>query len=159
VDSAAFLMDLPHSTATDRQTGVPWDHPDIMATIDEMINKHYLKKQLTPVSIHPVSGSTLLLTDAETSPLEPLPEKFPPKPYASNRYCGFKKLKSTPTIKQNKQKVWKPRQTHPKLTLGMDVGLTEACNLALCALVGRLAYKDKSNQSLEDWIAAHGSLY
>jgi hypothetical protein len=36
----------------------------------------------------------------------------------------------------------------------MDVGLTEACNLALCALVGRLSYKDKSNQSLEDWIAA-----
>jgi len=34
----------------------------------------------------------------------------------------------------------------------MDIGLPEACNLALCALVGRLAYKDFCKQKLEDWI-------
>jgi hypothetical protein len=52
------------------------------------------------------------------------------------------------------QRVWKPKKSHPKLALGMDVGLSEACNLALCALVGRLAYKDKCNLRLEDWITA-----
>jgi hypothetical protein len=37
----------------------------------------------------------------------------------------------------------------------MDVGLTDACNLALCALVGRLAYKEKCKQNLDDWITRH----
>jgi hypothetical protein len=37
----------------------------------------------------------------------------------------------------------------------MDVGLSEACNLALCALVGRLAYKEKCKQSLDAWISKH----
>jgi hypothetical protein len=37
----------------------------------------------------------------------------------------------------------------------MDVGLTEACNLALCALVGRLAYKEKCKQSMDAWITKH----
>jgi hypothetical protein len=37
----------------------------------------------------------------------------------------------------------------------MDVGLTEACNLALCALVGRLAYKEKCKQSVDAWISIH----
>jgi hypothetical protein len=37
----------------------------------------------------------------------------------------------------------------------MDVGLTEACNLALCALVGRLAYKEKCKQSMDAWISTH----
>jgi hypothetical protein len=50
-------------------------------------------------------------------------------------------------------KVWKPKLRHPKLILGMDVGLSEACNLALCALVGRLAYKEKCKQNIDDWIA------
>jgi hypothetical protein len=81
-------METHHPAATDRQTGDPWDHPDIMASIDEMINKHYQKKQPTPVPIHPVSGSTLLSSDADTTPLKPLPEKFPPKPYTSNRHGG-----------------------------------------------------------------------
>jgi hypothetical protein len=34
----------------------------------------------------------------------------------------------------------------------MDIGLTEACNLALCALVGRVAYKQNCKQKLEDWM-------
>jgi hypothetical protein len=37
----------------------------------------------------------------------------------------------------------------------MDVGLSEACNLALCALVGRLAYKEKCKQNFDAWIATH----
>jgi hypothetical protein len=53
------------------------------------------------------------------------------------------------------QKVWKPKLRHPKLILGMDVGLSEACNLALCALVGRLDYKEKCKQNFDVWIANH----
>jgi hypothetical protein len=37
----------------------------------------------------------------------------------------------------------------------MDVGLSDACNLALCALVGRLAYKEHCKQSLESWVSVH----
>jgi hypothetical protein len=35
------------------------------------------------------------------------------------------------------QRVWKPKRKKHRLVMGMDVGLEEACNLALCALVGR----------------------
>jgi hypothetical protein len=36
----------------------------------------------------------------------------------------------------------KARKQH-RLVMGMDIGLEEACNLALCALVGRLAYRER----------------
>jgi hypothetical protein len=115
VESVASLMETLNSEATDRQTGDPWDHPDIMATIDEMINNHYLKKQHTPVSRYPVSGSTLHSSDAETTPLKPLPEENPPKPYAYNRNRGHHKQTSTPsghppTNKHKPQRVWKPKR-------------------------------------------------
>jgi hypothetical protein len=58
-------------------------------------------------------------------------------------------------IHKRQQRVWKPKLKHPKLILGMDVGLTEACNLALCALVGRLAYKEKCKQNVDAWITNH----
>ena len=58
-----------------------------------------------------------------------------------------------PGIRKRTQKIWKPTRRHPKLILGMDIGLSEACNLALCALVGRLAYKEKCKQKVEDWVA------
>jgi hypothetical protein len=51
-------------------------------------------------------------------------------------------------------KAWKPKQKHPILVLWMDVGLSEAYNLDICALVGRLAYKDKCKQRLEEWITS-----
>jgi hypothetical protein len=38
-------------------------------------------------------------------------------------------------------RVWRPKRTKHIMVLGMDVGLEESCNLALCALVGRLAYR------------------
>jgi hypothetical protein len=51
-------------------------------------------------------------------------------------------------------RVWKPKQKHPRLVLGMDVGLSKACNLDLCALVGRITYKERCKQGLEDWLSA-----
>jgi hypothetical protein len=49
-------------------------------------------------------------------------------------------------------KVWRPKRTKCKLVLGMDIGLEESCNLALCALVGRLAYRSRCLIPLEDWV-------
>jgi len=61
-------------------------------------------------------------------------------------FPGIKNPDASPSQKvygpcKKPQKVWKPKRKHPKLVLGMDVGLSEAVNLALCALVGHLAYK------------------
>jgi hypothetical protein len=36
--------------------------------------------------------------------------------------------------------------------MGMDIGLEESCNLALCALVGRLAYRSRCSSSIEEWV-------
>jgi len=36
--------------------------------------------------------------------------------------------------------------------MGMDVSLEEVCNLALCALVGRLDYRSCCKQTLTDWM-------
>jgi hypothetical protein len=66
-------------------------------------------------------------------------------PSIPHKNCSYKR----------QHKVWKPKQRHPRLTLGMDVELSEACNLALCALVGRLAYKEKCKQNFADWISTH----
>jgi hypothetical protein len=147
-------METLNTDVSAGQTEDPWDHPDIIASIDEMINNHHRTQISRPLA----PGSTLHTSDTGKSPLKPLPELNPQKPRAYNRNCGNHQRTNTPTcrpssIKKKPQRVWKPKATHPKLVLGMDVGLTEACNLALCALVGRLAYKEKCNLSLEDWIA------
>jgi hypothetical protein len=49
-------------------------------------------------------------------------------------------------------KVWRPKRTKRKLVLGMDIGLEESCNLALCTLVGRLAYRSRCLIPLEEWV-------
>jgi hypothetical protein len=49
-------------------------------------------------------------------------------------------------------KVWKPKRTKQKLVMGMDIGLEESCNLALCALVGRLAYRSRCVSPLDEWV-------
>jgi hypothetical protein len=48
--------------------------------------------------------------------------------------------------------VWKPKRKKQRLVLGMDVGLEDACNLAMCALVGRFAYKERCTQKLSEWM-------
>jgi hypothetical protein len=37
----------------------------------------------------------------------------------------------------------------------MDVGLEEMCQLSLCALVGRFAYKSRSSISFNEWMHTH----
>jgi hypothetical protein len=152
-------METPNTDSTERQNGDPWDHPDIIASIDEMISDHYRKEKRTPVSRIPALGSPLHTSISRDTPLKPFSEIDPLKPFAYNRSCGnlhktcFPSSRPHPnTTLKKPQRVWKPKKTHPKLVLGMDVGLSEACNLALCALVGRLAYKDKCNLRLDDWI-------
>jgi hypothetical protein len=49
-------------------------------------------------------------------------------------------------------RVWRPKRTKHRLVMGMDVILEEACNLALCALVGRLTYRSCCKQTLTDWM-------
>jgi hypothetical protein len=39
--------------------------------------------------------------------------------------------------------------------IGMDVGLEETCQLSLCALVGRFAYKTRSSTTFKDWMHSH----
>jgi hypothetical protein len=48
--------------------------------------------------------------------------------------------------------VWRPKCKKHRLVMGMDVGLDEACNLALCALVGRLSYQSWCKQPLTEWM-------
>jgi hypothetical protein len=151
-------METLNTDATERLNGDPWDHPDIIASIDEMISNHYQQDKRTPVSRFPAPGSTLHTSVVGDTLPKPLPELDPQKPCKYYRNSGNPQKTSfhssrPPPNKHKPQRVWKPKKTHPKLVLGMDVGLTEACNLALCALVGRLAYKDKCNLLLDDWIA------
>lgn len=42
---------------------------------------------------------------------------------------------------QGRKKLWKPRKAKRKMVLRDDVGLKEACNLALCTLVARFSYR------------------
>jgi hypothetical protein len=47
---------------------------------------------------------------------------------------------------------WKPKKVRRRLVIGMDVGLEETCQLSLCALVGRFAYKSQSILSFSEWM-------
>jgi hypothetical protein len=66
------------------------------------------------------------------------------------------------SVKDKNQKkvarVWKPKRQKRRLVIGMDVGLEETCRLSLCALVGRFAYKTKSNPLFVDWMEKIGPL-
>jgi hypothetical protein len=55
-------------------------------------------------------------------------------------------------VNKHPQWVWKPKRKKHYLVMGMDVGLEEACNLSLCALVGRLAYRDYCSQKMSEWM-------
>jgi hypothetical protein len=48
--------------------------------------------------------------------------------------------------------VWKPKKARRKLVMGMHIGLEESCNLALCALVGRLAYQSRCSSTIDEWV-------
>jgi hypothetical protein len=48
--------------------------------------------------------------------------------------------------------VWKPKKVKRRLIMCMDVGLEESCKLSLCALVGRFAYKARSNLPFNEWM-------
>jgi hypothetical protein len=49
-------------------------------------------------------------------------------------------------------KVWKPKKVRRRLVMGMDIGLEDSCNLALCALVGRLDYRSHCSTSIDKWV-------
>jgi hypothetical protein len=51
-------------------------------------------------------------------------------------------------------RVWKPKRTKRSMVLGMDIGLEESCSLAMCALVGRLAYRLFCKISVSEWMKA-----
>jgi hypothetical protein len=166
--------------------GDPWDHPEFLASIDNLCSKHFRFKNRSdtfpPLNTRPKNP----LCSASLTQLSADPEigKTPPSLLERVSASSSDKLKSSHEdltllgtgfggrtsqpgsrfselppfhkvsgFRKRTQKVWKPKRKHPKLVLGMDIGLSEACNLALCALVGRLAYKEKCNQKLEDWIA------
>ena len=167
--------------------GDPWDHPDLLASIDDLCTTHFrLNKRadapplsnscpiLPPHSANLTHLSFAPQTDIPSQPLSKetpanlhtLPKQGPEgftqietRLRGSFSQPGSKFLEDSPTFKKpgfrkRTQNIWKPKRRHPKLILGMDIGLPEACNLALCALVGRLAYKDFCKQKLEDWIAS-----
>jgi hypothetical protein len=50
-------------------------------------------------------------------------------------------------------KSWKPNKVKHMMVLGGDIGLEQSCNLALCALVGRLSYRTMCRQSLLEWVS------
>jgi len=155
--------------------GDPWDHPEILASIDNLCSNNFcLNKRadelpmlnssptLPPHSANLNHLSAAPLNDASSQPLfEEAQANSPTFPKrrlegstqfetgyrGSLTQPGSKFLEDMPSLKKpclhkHPQKVWKPKRRHPKLVLGMDIGLPEACNLALCALVGRLAYKE-----------------
>jgi hypothetical protein len=62
--------------------------------------------------------------------------------------------KSAPRRKDG-TKSWIPNKTRRKMVLGDDLGLDEAVNLALTALVGRFSYRSKCSTSLIDWVKLH----
>jgi hypothetical protein len=160
--------------------GDPWDHPTILASIDDLCSTHFrnTKQSVTPTNLIPGSTHPPTSTNLFSWPSSPnntgstaqatlegarLLDKLKKGVDSSDRQkCELGERRSLPGqtpikkgIHKRRQKVWKPKLRHPKLTLGMDVGLTEACNLALCALVGRLAYKEKCKQNLDAWITTH----
>jgi hypothetical protein len=161
-------------------SGDPWDHPAILASIDDLCSAHYHTSNRTVIPSNPPSGTstTPSLTKLFTHPSALNHAGFTEQvtlggarlqdkgnktvdssvPQDGNP-LGFRplpgKLPLKTSLHKRRQKAWKPKTSHPKLTLGMDVGLSDACNLALCALVGRLAYKEKCKQSLDSWVTDH----
>jgi len=71
-------------------------------------------------------------------------------PSSTSYRCGAKSLKKSRTRRD--EKVWKPKKSCRRLVIGMDVGLEETCQLALCALVGRFTYKHKCSLTFSDWM-------
>jgi len=159
----------------------PWDHPATLAKIDDLCTAHFQASNRTVHPTNPTSDYTIppshikpstrfipqhLLTSSTqyTHPgdrildkrNQRLDQRHDPPAQQEDPQFGYRPLPEHSPLKSNfhkrKQKVWKPKIRHPKLTLGLDVGLPDACNLALCALVGRLAYKEKCKQSLDSWI-------
>ena len=50
------------------------------------------------------------------------------------------------------ERVWKPKRTKRSMVLGMDIRLKDSCSLAMCALVGRLAYCLLCKLSVSEWM-------
>jgi hypothetical protein len=62
---------------------------------------------------------------------------------------------SKPARNKTSGKIWKPKKQRRRLVIGMDVGLEETCQLSLCALVGRFAYKSRCSTTFKDWMQTH----
>jgi hypothetical protein len=177
------FFDLPidsmeHSLSPENP-GDPWDHPEVLASIDELCSKHFHSIKSAAAPPPPFSRPFLPSKSASTSHLSATspthlpslslvdkPPTVSPLPSAAKFTTGSQLFEppthhkplqhstphKNPGSQKRTQKVWKPKRKHPKLVLGMDIGLPEACNLALCALVGRLAYKLNCKQNIEDWM-------
>jgi hypothetical protein len=140
----------------------PWDHPAILAKIDDLCTTHFQASNRTVHPSNPTSDTTIppSLIKPSTRPiaqhhsafsnqythpgariLDKRKQRHEPSAQQEENQIGYRPLPEQTPLKSSfhkrRQKVWKPKIRHPKLTLGMDVGLPDACNLALCALVGR----------------------
>jgi hypothetical protein len=161
-------------------SGDPWDHPAILAKIDDLCTTHF---QTSNRPVHPsnptpgtantpshtkpftrpitqnLSGSSKQVTFGGARLQDKRKQRDDLSALQDDNQFGYRSLPGQTPLKSSlhkrRQKVWKPKIRHPKLTLGMDVGLPDACKLALYTLVGRLAYKEKCKQSLDFWIAEH----
>jgi hypothetical protein len=51
-----------------------------------------------------------------------------------------------------RKKLWNSNRSKRRMVMGADIGLEETCNLALCALVGRLSYRSLCKKSLPAWV-------
>jgi hypothetical protein len=76
--------------------------------------------------------------------------------WASNDHFLASSQRGNLSVKDSLHKksvrAWKPKKVCRRLVIGMDVGLEETCQLSLCALVGRFAYKTRSNLSFSEWM-------
>jgi hypothetical protein len=56
---------------------------------------------------------------------------------------------------QGRLKPWKANKTKQRFVMGSDIGLEDACTMAMCMLVGRLSYRKFCHTPLEDWVASN----
>jgi hypothetical protein len=61
-------------------------------------------------------------------------------------------LHPKPSLIGNRKRAWKPNKRVRRMVLGDDVGLEETCKIALCGMVGRLAYSYLADRPISDWV-------
>jgi hypothetical protein len=136
--------------------GDPWDHPDFLASIDNLCSRHFHFKNRSDTNPllnsrpkNPLYSASLTQLSAapgnvETSLsfLEGAPASSPDKLKRSHegltqfgtgiggrtsqpgsRISDVSPAHKVSGFRKRPQKVWKPKRKHPKLILGMDIGL------------------------------------